>query len=72
MGFAIEEMQRPDWSQVRAIYGEGLATGLAAFMMTPSVWKVWDAGHLSLGRTVARDENGRILGWSALAPVPDN
>lgn len=68
----IEEMQRSDWSQVRAIYGEGLATGLAAFMLTPPRWPAWDAGHLSLGRTVARGADGAVLGWSALAPVPDN
>lgn len=72
MAFVIEEMQRQDWRQVRAIYGEGLATGLAAFMLTPPVWKVWDTGHLALGRIVARDEKGAVLGWSALAPVPDN
>ncbi len=72
MGYVIEEMQRRDWSQVRAIYGEGLASGIAAFMLAPPVWKVWDEGHLSLGRTVARDSTGRVLGWSALAPVPDN
>lgn len=72
MGFEVEEMRRTDWSQVRAIYGEGLKTGLAAFMTAPPVWKVWDKGHLLLGRTVARDENACILGWSALAPVPDN
>ena len=35
MTFTIAEMRRRDWSQVRAIYGEGLATGLAAFMTAP-------------------------------------
>lgn len=70
--FTIDDMQRQDWAQVRAIYGEGLATGLAAFMTAPPRWPVWDKGHLPLGRTVARGSEGRILGWSALAPVPDN
>lgn len=72
MGFVIEEMRRRDWAQVRAIYGEGLATGLAAFTRTPPRWQAWNAGHLAVGRTVARDTAGRVLGWSALAPVPDN
>jgi phosphinothricin acetyltransferase len=71
MEFVIDEMQRRDWSQVRAIYGEGLASGLAAFRLHPPVWKDWDAGHLTLGRTVARRADGRVLGWSALSPVPD-
>ena len=72
MEFVIDGMQRGDWPRVRDIYAEGLATGLAAFMLKPPVWKVWDAGHLTVGRCVARNEAGRPLGWSALAPVPDN
>ncbi len=72
MNFVIDAMRRQDWRQVRAIYGEGLATGLAAFMLEPPRWQAWDAGHLKLGRTVARLDEGRVIGWSALAPVPDN
>lgn len=72
MEHQIEEMQRRDWPQVRAIYGEGLATGLAAFMLTPPRWAAWNARYLDFGRTVARGADGRVLGWSALAPVPDN
>ena len=71
MTFAIESMKPGDWDQVRAIYREGLATGLAAFMTNPPSWKAWDAGHLTVGRLVARSEDGAIAGWSALAPVPD-
>jgi L-amino acid N-acyltransferase YncA len=64
----IDGMQRSDWARVRSIYTEGLATGLAAFMLTAPIWKIWDAGHLSLGRLVAR-QDGAILGWAALTPV---
>lgn len=71
MTFAIEIMEPGDWDQVRKIYREGLATGLAAFMTNPPSWKAWDAGHLTVGRLVARSEDGAIAGWSALAPVPD-
>ena len=71
MEFVIEPMQRHHWVEVRAIYGQGLATGLAAFMSAPPVWENWHAGHLSIGRIVARQDDGRLLGWSALAPVPD-
>ena len=71
MTFVIADMRRRDWSQVRAIYGEGLATGLAAFMTAPPKWPEWDGHYLNLGRTVARDSNDRVLGWSAIAPVPD-
>ena len=64
-------MHRKDWVQVRTIYGQGLATGVAAFMSVPPIWKDWDAGHITLCRIVARDDAGRVLGWAALAPVPD-
>ena len=71
MEFVIDAMRRDDWAQVRAIYRQGLATCLAAFMLEPPRWGVWDAGHLMVGRLVARAPDSRLLGWSALAPVPD-
>ncbi len=69
--FTVDEMQRSDWAEVRKIYAEGLATGLAAFTSTPPRWKEWDTGHLALGRLVARTDTGALSGWAALAPVPD-
>ena len=66
----IDAMRPSDWSAVRSIYRDGLATGLAAFMLTPPNWKDWNAGHLQVGRQVAR-QSGDIVGWSALAPVAD-
>lgn len=70
MIFKIDQMGRLDWARVRAIYREGLVTGLAAFTLNPPIWKVWDAGHLTIGRLVARQGN-TILGWAALGPVAD-
>lgn len=70
LDFTIEPMQRSDWGPVRAIYAEGLATGLAAFMASPPLWKSWDAGHLPVGRLVARHSGG-VVGWAALSPVAD-
>ena len=70
LAFEIDEMAPLDWAEVRAIYKEGLATGLAAFLVNPPIWKVWDAGHLPFGRLVARRDRA-VLGWPALAPVAD-
>lgn len=64
-------MRREDWKQVRDLYAEGLATGLAAFMTDPPRWEAWDGGHLDTGRLVARAEDKTVIGWAALAPVPD-
>lgn len=68
---SIEDMRRDDWTQVRALYAEGLATGLAAFMTDPPGWEDWDDGHLDTGRLVSRAADGTVSGWAALAPVPD-
>lgn len=70
-GLSIEDMQRDDWDRVRALYAEGLATGLAAFTTDPPGWEDWDRGHLDIGRLVARAHDGTVTGWAALAPVPD-
>ncbi len=71
MSFTIDELSARDWPDVRRIYAEGLATGLAAFTTTPPDWKDWDKGHLTRGRLIARTNHGAVSGFAALAPVPD-
>jgi phosphinothricin acetyltransferase len=71
MNYAVDEMKAVDWGQVRAIYLEGIATGVATFETSAPSWEKWDAGHLRKPRLVARDEAGAILGWAALSSVSD-
>ena len=71
MHYTIETMHEADWDAVSAIYAEGLATGLAAFMSNPPSWEEWDADHLPHSRLVARGAAG-VLGWASLAPVGGN
>jgi L-amino acid N-acyltransferase YncA len=66
--FEVLTMQPGDWSQVRAIYSEGIATGNATFETATGEWTDWDAGHRRDCRLVARDGQ-RVLGWAALRPV---
>lgn len=68
--FTIDDMQRRDWVAVRTIYGEGLATGIAAFMRNPPRWEAWNTRMLPLARLVAR-QGAAVVGWAALAPVAD-
>lgn len=68
MNSQIEPMTPEDWPQVRKIYAEGLATGLAAFLNNPPAYTAWDAAHLPFARLVAREPD-EILGWAALSPV---
>jgi phosphinothricin acetyltransferase len=66
----IEPLVAGDWPAVRAIYQAGIATGEATFETAAPDWQAWDAGHLADHRLVAR-HGGRVLGWTALAPVSD-
>jgi len=64
-------MQGSDWPAVQAIYREGLNTGVAAFVQNPPSWKAFDDGHLKIGRIIAIDADRTVIGWAALAAVPD-
>ncbi|MEX2300561.1 MAG: N-acetyltransferase family protein [Bryobacterales bacterium] len=64
---SIHQMRPEDWSDIRAIYEQGIATGDATFETTVPSWESWDAAHLTPCRLVAR-RNGAIAGWAALTP----
>jgi L-amino acid N-acyltransferase YncA len=68
MEFTIETLRPSNWSEVRAIYLEGIATRSATFETQAPEWAQWDAAHHSFGRLVARAGEA-ALGWAALAPV---
>lgn len=65
----IRSMTAADWAAVEAIYREGIATGNATFETDPPTWPVFDAGKLTLGRLVAEDAAGSVIGWVAASPV---
>jgi phosphinothricin acetyltransferase len=66
--YQIDGMTPQDWSQVQAIYNEGLATGNATFETQAPAWPAWDSKHLPHCRLVAR-QGDTVLGWAALTPV---
>lgn len=68
MDIAIDTLKPDDWSAVRRIYLDGLATGNASFETAAPSWETWDAKHHTHSRLVAR-AGERIVGWAALAPV---
>ena len=72
MTFKIEPMNKTDWKAVKKIYAEGIATGLANFYENTPSWKAWDKNYLEIGRLVARNTDGTVLGWAALSPVGGN
>src|SRR4030095_5251991 len=64
----IVSLAPKDWSAVRAIYLEGIATGNSTFEKSAPDWDTWDRDHLPTCRLSARcgDET---VGWAALSPV---
>jgi len=63
----IEPMKDTDWPDVRAIYEQGLATGVGSFELTAPSWEQWNSARLPHSRWIAR--TARVVGWAALSPV---
>jgi phosphinothricin acetyltransferase len=61
-------MAPSDWTAVRTIYQEGIATGHATFETAVPEWKEWDQNHLADPRLVVRSQE-KVIGWAALTPV---
>jgi L-amino acid N-acyltransferase YncA len=64
----VRAMQPSDWTDVRRIYGEGIATGNATFETEVPSRKTLDAQWLPSHRWVA-ETGGQVAGWAALSPV---
>lgn len=64
----IRAMTPADWPQVRRIYLEGIATGIATFQQEAPEYAQWDSSHLPACRLVM-EEAGEIAGWAALSPT---
>jgi phosphinothricin acetyltransferase len=64
----IRRLVEADWSVVRAIYLEGIATGNATFETEAPAWAAWDAAHFPAPRLVAVSDE-MIVGWAALTRV---
>lgn len=56
------------WQAVKAIYENGMATGMATFQTEAPEWADWDKAHLDIGRLVVVMDD-EIVGWAALSPV---
>jgi L-amino acid N-acyltransferase YncA len=70
---AAEEVQirvlgEADWSAVRAIYLEGIATGHATFETQAPGWEAWDATHFPTPRLAAVSDE-RVIGWAAMGRI---
>jgi len=65
----IQFLEPHHYEAVKQIYAGGIATGNATFRTEAPAWKEWDESHFKIGRLVALDDKGSVIGWAALAPV---
>jgi len=68
MALTIRPMTPDDREAVLAIYGEGIATGIATLETTIPDWEHWDGTHKQDCRLVA-EQGGRVVAWAALTSV---
>jgi len=65
--FLVEPMTVADWPDVRLVYAEGIATGMATLERDVPDWTHFDHSHRHDCRLVARQSaGGPALGWVAL------
>jgi phosphinothricin acetyltransferase len=62
----IRDLRPEDWSEVAAIYRDGMRGGLATFETEVPSWEAWDAGH---PLRVVAERNGQVVGWAAAGPA---
>lgn len=64
----FEAMKKNDFTNVMAIYQEGIQTGHATFQTDIPSWQDWHRSHFEDCRIVMKKED-RIIAWAALNPV---
>ena len=62
----IRDLQPDDWTEVAAIYHDGMRGGLATFETGVPSWDEWDAAHAI--RVVA-EQDEQVIGWAACGPA---
>jgi L-amino acid N-acyltransferase YncA/DNA-binding transcriptional ArsR family regulator len=65
---SVRALEDGDWSAVRRIYAEGIATGNATFETQPPSRRALEGKWLPQHRWVA-EVDGQIAGWAAITPV---
>jgi L-amino acid N-acyltransferase YncA len=62
----LRSLLAEDWPAVRAIYLDGIRSGLATFETEAPSWEEWDRAH-TLRIVAERDD--AVIGWAAAGPV---
>ena len=62
----VRDLRPEDWTEVAAIYRDGMRGGLATFETAVPPWDRWEAEH---PLRVVAELDERIVGWAACGPV---
>jgi phosphinothricin acetyltransferase len=62
----VRDLRPDDWTEVAAIYRDGMRDGMATFETEVPSWEDWHAAH---PQRVVAEIDERVLGWAALSPV---
>jgi phosphinothricin acetyltransferase len=62
----LRSLLAEDWPAVRAIYLDGIRSGLASFEIDAPSWDDWNAAHTL--RVVAEADE-EVVGWAAAGPI---
>jgi L-amino acid N-acyltransferase YncA len=62
----IRDLQPDDWTEVAAIYRDGMRDGLATFETEVPAWEAWHEAHPI--RVVAELDE-QVIGWAACGPA---
>jgi phosphinothricin acetyltransferase len=62
----VRDLRPDDWTEVAAIYRDGMRRGMATFETEVPQWQAWHEAHPV--RVVAEIDE-RVVGWAALSPV---
>lgn len=67
---SFSPMTEADWPDVRRVYAEGIATGIATFECAPpEAWADFIKTKIADCGLVARDRTGAVAAWAVLIPV---
>lgn len=70
MKLAFATMVEADWPDVRRVYAEGIATGMATFESAPpETWGDFIRTKVAACALTVRDGSGMLAGWAVLIPV---
>jgi phosphinothricin acetyltransferase len=62
----VRDLRPDDWTEVAAIYRDGMRDGMATFETEVPSWETWHAAH---NLRVVAEVDERVVGWAALSPA---